>query len=360
MSSNPTSPNPSADLADNSASGPPVSPDELLPPVEPPNAGFILQLFIIPAVIVLFVVFVWFLVTTLATSGEQDPGKIVQTLRSSNPSRWQQAKELADMLRLEKRYPELKHNADLASQLAQMLDEEVDAGHADDNSIEMRYFLCRVLGEFLVDDGLDVLLKAAREDVERDVRREAINALAVLEHSLSTIEPPQTLEHPELVDTFVQLANDQDDLIRAQTAYTLGVFTLPQEADERLTTELEKLTDDLYADARYNAGLALARRGNLRAVEAVIEMFDPEAIAISIAKEESPALQTFKRNTILRNALEAARALFEKNPNADLTELVDAVQRFVETASDGQEGGPVPEVLIKMGRNLLEKHGATR
>ena len=33
-----------------------LSPDEALPPVEPPNAGFILQLFIVPGVIVVVVV----------------------------------------------------------------------------------------------------------------------------------------------------------------------------------------------------------------------------------------------------------------------------------------------------------------
>jgi len=360
MTSNPVSPPPSTGAADNSVAGSPVSPDQLLPPVEPPSARFILQLFVVPAVIVLFVVLLWLLVTTLATRGEQDPDKIVQALRSSNPARWQQAKELADMLRLEQRYPKLKHNAYLASQLAQMLGEEVDAGRTDDNSIEMRYFLCRVLGEFYVSDGLGVLLKAAREDVERDVRREAINALAVLQYSFHTMQPPQTLEDPDLVETLVQLANDQDDLIRAQTAYALGLFALQQDADGRLTDELEKLTDDLYADARYNAALALARRGNLRATEAVIEMFDPAAIAGSVAQENSPALQTFKRNTILKNALEAARALFEKNPHADLTELIGAVRRFVDTAPKEQVAGPIPEPLIKRGRRLLEQYGASR
>ena len=34
----------------------PLVGDELLPPVEPPSAGFIVQLFVIPAVIVLIIV----------------------------------------------------------------------------------------------------------------------------------------------------------------------------------------------------------------------------------------------------------------------------------------------------------------
>ncbi len=354
MSSNPVDPNslPAQSIPDGGS----IQPDELLPPVEPPNAGFLLQLFVVPAVIVLFVVMVWLLVTTLATRGQQDPQHIVTALRSSNQSRWQKAKELADMLRIEARYPELKQNTDLATQLAQLLDEEIDAAGEDDNSVELRYFLCRVLGEFRVDNGLAVLLKAASKDVERDVRREAINALAVLAHSFHSMDPPGRLEHPDLVATLIQLANEQDDLIRSQVAYALGVFTLGDDSDKSLVAELEKLADDLYPDARFNAALALARQGNLRAVEAVVEMFDRDATTISVSREPSPALQTYKRNTILRNALDAAQALLEKNPDIRLPELTDAIRRFVETASDWKDLGEIPEPLLAKARELLQDH----
>src|SRR5688500_9574712 len=87
---------------------PAVSSDELLPPVEPPSAGFIIQLFVIPAIIVAVVVLIWFGMESLARRREQDPAQIVAALRSSNQARFQQAKELADMLRLPERYPELK------------------------------------------------------------------------------------------------------------------------------------------------------------------------------------------------------------------------------------------------------------
>ena len=225
------------------------------------------------------------------------------------------------MLRLEQRYPELKRNADLAAQLAELLDEEVEAGLDDQNSISLRYYLCRVLGEFYVDNGVGVLLKTARQDNQRDVRREAINALAVLSHALAELKPPQTVQHPQLVETLVTLANDQDDLVRSQTAFALGVFVLSPDADPRLAAELELLVDDLYSDARYNAALGLARQGNLRAVEAVIEMLDAEALAMNIASETTPALQAFKRDTILDNALDAAGLMLEKHPQADFAEL---------------------------------------
>lgn len=335
-----------------------LSGDELLPPVEPPSAGFIIQLFVVPALIVVAVVCLWLLVTSLATSDAEDPEKIVEALRSSNQDRWQEAYELANMLQIEKRYPKLKRNAQLAGELAELLDEEIDAAQTDENSVKLRCFLCSTLGSFQVDEGLDVLLKAARDDPERDVRRDAINAIAVRAQHLAEQNPPRLLEHEGLVETLVALANQPDDLIRSQTAYALGVITLPEGADPRLTDELEKLADDLYSDARYNAALALSRKGNLRAVEAVAEMLDRDAIAMSIAREESPAQQAYKRNTILRNALEAVDALQKQNPDVDLPELRVAVQQFVDTAPEWENYDRSLQALVAVAQEWLDEQGA--
>ena len=43
--------------------------DDLLPPVEPPSAGFIIQLFVVPALIVLVIVSVWFTFSWLVRIG---------------------------------------------------------------------------------------------------------------------------------------------------------------------------------------------------------------------------------------------------------------------------------------------------
>ena len=338
----------------------PLPADELLPPVEPPNAGFIVQLFIVPAVIVVAVVCLWLLVTSLATSDAEDPEQIVQSLRSSNQDRWQEAYKLANMLQIEKRYPKLKQNAKLAGELAELLNEEIDAEQTDENSVKLRCFLCSALGAFQVDEGLGVLLKAARDDPQRDVRRDAINAIAMRAQHLADEDPPRLVEHEDLVKTLVALANQPDDLIRSQTAYALGVITLPEGADPRLTEELEKLADDLYADSRYNAALALSRKGNLRAVEAVAEMLDRDAIAMSIAREESPAQQTYKRNTILRNALEAVSALQAQNPEVDLPELRAAVEQFVATAPEWENYDRSLEALVDMAQAWLDEQGAGR
>ena len=52
-----------------------------LPPVEAPSAGFVIQLFVIPAVVVAVVIMVWLLFGKLA-GGERDPAEYVRRLRT--------------------------------------------------------------------------------------------------------------------------------------------------------------------------------------------------------------------------------------------------------------------------------------
>ena len=87
--------------------------------MEPPSAKFIIQLFVIPAVIVAAVVLLWLVINWLASPGQQDPEAIIHGLRSSSQTRFQQAEELAGMLRMEQSYPELKSSRELAVGLGQ-------------------------------------------------------------------------------------------------------------------------------------------------------------------------------------------------------------------------------------------------
>src|ERR1700739_3705371 len=64
-----------------------------LPPVEAPSAGFIVQLFVIPAVIVGVVIVVWLLFGKLA-GGERDAMEYVRLLRSGHAN-WRAANRAA-------------------------------------------------------------------------------------------------------------------------------------------------------------------------------------------------------------------------------------------------------------------------
>ena len=339
--------------------------DELLPPVEPPSAGFIIQLFVIPAVIVAAVVGIWFVIETLARRGEQDPAKIVAALRSNNQARFQQAKELADMLRLPQRYPELKISHELSSQIAAYVDEMVDAGRPEDAEVTMRIFLVTALGEFQVADGLPALVNAALHDPQRDVRRRAINAIAVLAGSMAALKPPQPLVDEELTAALLALADDQDELVRSETTFAIGVAAEAPEADPRLVEKLVVLADDPYTDARFNAAAALARLGHPAASAAVAEMFDVDSIAASVSgekaltpevTEESLAKQrAFKRNMILSSALKSTNRLRETPalPAEAFGPLEEAVEGFLKSVEKLQKEEPVPDELVDEAERTL-------
>ena len=72
--------------------------DASLPQVQPPSAGFIVQLFVVPAVIVMIIVGVYLLFGRLV-SGEADWRQLVTDVRSENTHvRWRSALTLAQVL----------------------------------------------------------------------------------------------------------------------------------------------------------------------------------------------------------------------------------------------------------------------
>ncbi|MBL9163331.1 MAG: HEAT repeat domain-containing protein [Planctomycetaceae bacterium] len=341
--------------------------DELLPPVEPPSAGFIIQLFVIPAVIVAAVVALWFVIESLARRGEQDPAVIVAALKANNQARFQQAKELADMLRLPQRYPEMKVSHELAQQIATYVDELVAAGRPEDAEVTMRIFLVTALGEFHVADGMPALVNAALHDPQRDVRRRAINAIAVLSASMAALKPPQPLNSDELNAALLQLADDQDELIRSETAFALGVVAAAPEADAQLADKLVELADDPYTDARFNAAAALARLGDPAAPAAVAEMFDPESLTSSLSGEKAlttevteealAAQKAFKRNMILSSALKSTNLLLATPalPAASFVPLESALEGFLGSREELQKSETLPDELVAEAERTLTR-----
>src|SRR5271170_4748762 len=77
-----------------SKANPATLPD--LPKVEPPSAGFVVQLFVIPALVVVVVIIVWLLFGKLA-GGERDAMEYVRQLRSPTAN-WRLAFELASLI----------------------------------------------------------------------------------------------------------------------------------------------------------------------------------------------------------------------------------------------------------------------
>jgi HEAT repeat protein len=235
----------------------------------------------------------------------------------------------------------------------------------------MRYFLATLLGEMHVADGLPALVRTARSDPERDVRRKAINAIAVLAGSLGQMKAPQWTASDDLVEALVEQSNDQDELVRAETAFAIGVVALAPDADSRLVDALRVLADDPYTDARFNAAVGLARIGSPLAPKAVAEMLDLEALAASVSGEKPitedqtklqlRSQQAYKRNTILTSALAAIGMILDhKTPSDKLAVVETALEKFIAAAPQIQDPSPVPRELLNAAKRTLEKVKAAR
>src|SRR6476659_8764798 len=72
---------------------------ESLPPVAPPTATFILQLFLIPLLIVSIVVMLWLLFGWIAHMGHDNAGELVRGIERGDSGSGQLAFELASLLR---------------------------------------------------------------------------------------------------------------------------------------------------------------------------------------------------------------------------------------------------------------------
>jgi hypothetical protein len=304
-------------------SRPPLG-EELLPPIEQPSARFIIQLFVVPALIVVLIVAVWLAFNWLVRSTELGPDQLIQGIEQGpNVARWQRARELADMLQ-DKRYPEFRQSHKSAADLARMLDREIDEASVKEDSVEFRKYLVRALGEFDVEDGTDVLLKAARtnrDPSDQKVRDAAIQAVAVRAFNLSKLNPPVRLASPNLEPTLLELAKDTDPVIRFQTAYALGHIGTPA-----AIKQLEAMVDDPDPGTRYNAAVALAHRGNAKSIDTLAEMLDMGELAgVRDEKEEG---KSFKRTVLIVSSIDAARALARENPKADLAPILIALQQI--------------------------------
>jgi HEAT repeat protein len=329
--------------------------DDLLPPVEPPSAGFIIQLFVVPALIVIAIVSVWLTFNWLVRRTATRPQDLIQGLEQGpSIARWQRASELADMLRNE-RFADFKQSGTAAAHLARILDRELELGKTgsgmQEGEVTLRYFLTRALGEFEVQEGLEVLLKAAetsRDPREQIVRHGALEAIAVRAFALRGRDPSQTLQHPELEPTLFRLAESEDPLIRSQTAYTLGQIGTPAAIDR-----LEVMTDDPNADARYNAAVALAHHGNEKAVETLAEMLDLEVLARagSPADGQAPAI---KRSVIVHTAIEAVKELARQNPAADLALVIEALEHITTADDEALNDAQLPPRLVSEAGDALK------
>jgi HEAT repeat protein len=299
-----------------------VSQDDSLPPVEPPNAAFLVQLFLVPGVIVAIIVCVWLAFHWLAHLGS-DPQAYVKTLRRDNEGRWQAALNLANDLR-GPGGAALKSDASLATELGRILGDESTSGRTGEQSQTLRLYLCRALGEFAIPAAAEPLVARARAISDPQTARAAVEALAVLATNLTVAG--RSFDDAAGVTAAVVAASQSDDAqLRSATAFTLGVL-----GGDAAIERLGQLAGDSAEDVRFNAALAQARQGRVESYDTLSEMLALPDVVVGpdAAADMTAQSRRYKRALVVVNALRGLAMLVDTTHEPPPKQLLESVEQL--------------------------------
>jgi hypothetical protein len=298
---------------------PPALPD--LPPVEAPSAGFVVQLFVIPAAVVVVVIIVWLLFGKLA-GGERDPMEYVRQLRLPEAN-WRSAYELASLIQNDASIAsDPKVVGELTDLFSHELDRAEDPKRQDDPRLAQ--YLALTMGAFRtleghtlsgqVVDPIEPLARAVGPKFDKAIR---ISAAVSLARQASREEG--RMDDSRAVTGLAAMATDANPQIRQIAIYALGFFIGPE--SERVLRDRIRSDEDRFT--RYNAAVALGRRGDTAAESTLREMLstadldkvvqvDPET-----KEQNTPAAREKSIETIQLEALDALKSSLGK-PSAQL------------------------------------------
>ena len=303
----------------------PINPDNSLPPVEPPSAAFLVQLFLVPGVIVAIIVCVWLAFHWLAHLGN-DPQAYVRTLRRANEGRWQAALNLANDLRGPSGSG-LKADVKLASELGSILDDEVGSGRTGEQSETLRLYLCRALGEFSVPEAAPALVRRVNANDDDPTTQAAIEAIAVLATNLQNAG--RSFENrDDVVAAVLAATTSANSRVRDACGFTLGVL-----GGERSIDGLLRLVGDPSADVRSNAALGLARLGQPDAYDTLSEMLALEDVYLDEkTPDDKMQSERYKRALVVVNALRGITMLIDATNEGPPTGVIKKIEELQQDA----------------------------
>jgi hypothetical protein len=312
------------------------SPADALPPVEPPSAGFLVQLFLVPALIVGIIVSVWIAFHWLAQLGN-DPQANVRALRRNTEGRWQAALNLANDLR-GPGGAALKADTTLAAELASVLDDEVKSGrpvgtgHAAEQSRTLCTYLCRALGEFMIPEAAGPLVARADDATHPEIAQAAVEGLAVLATNLTAAGRAFTDPARVTAAIIASTKSDQREQ-RGSATFALGVV-----GGDGARERLRELCEDGDDNVRYNAALGLARLGDAHAWATLAEMLTLPDVAMRPDDPRSQA-DRYRRAMIVANALKGVGLLVDDTSKAPPADIMKAIEGLRDDAvGDVQQG----------------------
>ena len=307
-----------------SPSDTPIESPENLPPVEPPSAGFIIQLFVVPALIVGVVIGVWLLFGSLATH-DNDWQKQVNELRVENENRrWRAAFSLSQMLQADLKAGEegvnLKSNEQLATQLVDVLNDQLTLASPSEKDQQLRSFLISALGWLDVDKvTLPVLIESLEPTKDSKTRQNALTAIISI--AGRDFESGQLLENEQVTSAIMAASQDEDAAIRQRAAFTLGLIE-----DDGVHQRLNVLLEDSDEYVRVNAAIALTRKKSTEGI-AVLESIlkragDEKSPLENVNKADLDAVQAANAGEIelflmTKNSLKAVEELLPQLSNSE-------------------------------------------
>lgn len=298
--------------------------DPGLPPVQPPSAGFLVQLFVVPALIVLAVVGVWALFGKIASSDE-DWRELVEDIRNTNEHRrWRGANGLATLLVRDQKLGDdgqhLAKNPEIARVLVGLFEEGLNRHSTREDDLKQEQFLALTLG--LLDSQptvLPALQHGMKPEQDREVRKNSIASIAGMAGRAD--EHHETIKSPNLVEDLVAATSDSDSLIRDSATYALGLVATPA-SRERLTV----LVNSGDTNTRVNAAIGLARQqstAGLPVFKEILKKGDGPVADPAAAPQMEELLS-------LKNVLHAVRILdgqWTPAQRTELTALIDPLSR---------------------------------
>lgn len=326
-------------------------PDEL-PPVEPPSAGMIVQLFLVPAIIVAVIVGVYSLFGRVA-SQELDWRQLTTDVRSENPHvRWRGALGLAQMLDADaqrgSQSQQLAKRPEIASALAELYGELINRNSLSEEELKQIEFLSKALGRMAVPEMIVPVFRSGMEPSRNhDVRKHSLIGLAML--AGTTKENASLKNNADLIAQLIDISKESDPLFRHQAAFDLGLIPAPA-ALERL----EVLLEDPDQMVRANAAIGLARNGKLNGLpvfhellqEAIRWKLDPSAV--STPEQEATY---FERMLMLLNAI---KAISQLQPQLLLPERT-AFEQELQAVSDSTRDAVLRTDALELKHKLAEQ-----
>jgi hypothetical protein len=310
--------------------------DRLLPPVQPPSAGFIVQLFVVPAVIVTVIIGVYLLFGQLA-SGEADWRQLVTNVGSENAHvRWRSALDLAqvlqdDALRKDKGQ-HLASSPEVAQALTVVLADLLKKTNLTEEEAQQTDYMLKAVGLLdIPETAVPVLLTATEGTRDGKIRKTALNSLAMI-CGRAFVERQKPVEMPTLTTRIIEVSQESELLSRHQATYILGTLTSP-EARERLGALLE----DPDQMTQLNAAVGFARQNSTQGLPVIERLFveaahwtlDPSAVT-----NDEEGKQHFERVLLITNGMLAVQNLAPQLDAVTRERLRGQIAKCAERATD--------------------------